>query len=284
VLGVDRLATSVTIRQAHADLEMMFNTFRERWPTHQELDAKINALIAKVNEAYFMLSDLGRRRTYDMSLRKQPTGGASEIERGQPETTRHAPSPAQATVQAVPITRPQPAVTDPKKLAGTKYLQGRSHYEKRDFHTAAHLLREAVRLDDSRAEYHYLLAVVLSVLSQARHTHDGHEGCHVTCNLGGALIRNQRVRYEAVQHFSEAARLEPSNAEIRIKLGLLYKDAGMPKKAELAFWEALMLDGKNPVAMEELGLHGQTEVAKKDNPLAHKTAQKQARKKKPATR
>jgi tetratricopeptide (TPR) repeat protein len=293
VLGVDRLATGTTIRQAHADIEMMFNSFRARWPAHQDLDTKINALFAKVNEAYFTLSDLGKRRTYDMSLRKQATIATPVIERGQSETTRGSSSmasgitqsQAQLPPQGVPISnRPSLPVTDQKKLASAKFLQGRSHYEKRDFHTAAHLLREAVKLDDTRAEHHYLLAVVLSVLSQARHTHDAHEGCHVTCNLGGTLIRNQRVRYEAVQHFSEAARLEPANAEIRIKLGLLYKEAGMPKKAELAFWEALMLDGKNPVAMEELGLDGQTEVAKKDNPLAQKPAQKQTRKKRPAPR
>jgi Flp pilus assembly protein TadD len=92
--------------------------------------------------------------------------------------------------------------------------------------------------------------------------HDGHEGCHVTCNLGGSLIRNQRVRYEALQHFQEAARLEPANAQIRVKLGMLYKDAGMAKKAEACFWEALLLDGNNQAALMELGLEDKADSAK----------------------
>lgn len=125
-----------------------------------------------------------------------------------------------------------------------------------------------MKLDSSRAEHHYYLACTLSILSQARHTHDDHEGCHVSCNLGGSLIRNQRVRYEAVQHFQEAARLEPTNAEIRVKLGLLYKEAGIGKRAEACFWEALLLDGNNQTALQELGLEDQPGIAKKENPLS----------------
>jgi tetratricopeptide (TPR) repeat protein len=172
----------------------------------------------------------------------------------------------------------QPSIENAIQAAAEKYQQGRSRFERRDFHAAAFLLREAARLDPSRAEHHYILARTLTVLSQARHMHDGHEGCHVTCNLGGALIRNQKVRYEAVQHFREAARLDPQNAKLRVELGQLYKDAGMQKKADACFWEALLLDGKDPDAMQELGLDGQVEVARSENPLAKRTARKPGRK------
>src|SRR5262249_42108711 len=154
---------------------------------------------------------------------------------------------------------------NPVKIAAEKFRMGRTRYEQRDFHSAVHLLREAAKLDPSRAEHHYLLAVTLSVLSQARHLHEDHEGCHVTCKLGGALIRNQRIRYEAVQHFREAAQLDRQNAKIRVQLGLLYKEAGMHKKAEACFWEALLIDGKNETAMQELGLDGQAEIPQSEN-------------------
>ncbi len=267
MLGVDRLATTTTIRQAYYDLEMMFNSFRERWPARHELNIKLDSLFAKINKAYYTLSDLSKRRVYDMP---------SDKRLGKPETTRppQTASPAQpVVVQSVLRSKP-PAAIDLKKAASEKYLQGRTRYERRDFHAAAHLLREAVKLDSSRAEYHYYLASTLAILSQARHTHDNHEGCHVSCNLGGSLIRNQRVRYEAVQHFQEAARLEPTNADVRVKLGLIYKEAGIGKKAEACFWEALLLDGNNSVALQELGLEDQPEIAKQENPLSKKDLKK----------
>ena len=272
MLGVDRLATTTTIRQAYYDLEMMFNSFRQRWPARHELNVKLDSLFAKINKAYYTLSDLGKRRAYDM-----PSNVAQNARHSKPENTppSHTAQPVNQPALAQPVSRSKPPVViDLKRAAAEKYLQGRTRYERRDFHAAAHLLREAVKLDSSRAEYHYYLASTLAILSQARHTHDNHEGCHVSCNLGGSLIRNQRVRYEAVQHFQEAARLDPTNADIRVKLGLIYKEAGIGKKAEACFWEALLLDGNNQIALQELGLEDQPEVAKQENPLSKKDLKK----------
>ena len=50
---------------------------------------------------------------------------------------------------------------------------------------------------------------------------------------------------------SKAAELEPYNAQIRAKLGLLYKEAGLHKRAEHYFHEALQLDPENRVARRE---------------------------------
>jgi tetratricopeptide (TPR) repeat protein len=277
MLGVDRLATTITIRQAYYDLEMMFNSFRERWPARHELNSKLDSLFAKINRAYYTLSDLSKRRSYDM-----PDDKRASFVPGTGHSNNHQSNPLNAgqptAAQAISHTKP-PVVINLKKAAAEKYNQGRARYEGRDFHAAAHLLREAVKLDNTRAEYHYYLASTLAILSQARHTHDNHEGCHVSCNLGGSLIRNQRVRYEAVQHFQEAARLEPSKAEIRVKLGLLYKEAGISKKAEACFWEALMLDGNNQIALQELGLEDHPEIAKQENPLSKKDMKNALKKK-----
>src|SRR5262249_46093996 len=208
------------------------------------------------------------------SSHQEPAPKAAPKPTPKPTAAQPALTPAPAAHPFVgidPYVPPErPAIENPVALATEKYQQGRARFEKRDFHAAAFLLREAAKLDPSRAEHHYTLARTLTVLSQARHVHDGHEGCHVTCNLGGALIRNQKVRYEAVQHYREAAHLDPQNAAVRIELGQLYKIAGMGKKAEACFWEALLLDAKNETAMKELGLDGNVEVPKSENPLAQK--------------
>ena len=47
--------------------------------------------------------------------------------------------------------------------------------------------------------------------------------------------------------------MEPYNAQIRVKLGLLYKEAGLAKKADNYFREALQMDPDNRAAQREIG-------------------------------
>ncbi|MGH9823770.1 MAG: tetratricopeptide repeat protein, partial [Blastocatellia bacterium] len=179
------------------------------------------------------------------------------------QTPTSRPTPINTPPIEMPVAPPNyqsqtplgpPPSSNPYESADHLFRQGKAYHERNDFHTAAHMLRQAVRLDPNRASYHYYLGLTLSVLSQARQIHSHHEGCHVTCNLGGGLTRNQKVRHEAEQHFLRAAELDPSNADFKMRLGLLYKEAGIPKKAEQYFHEALLLDASNEQARIELGL------------------------------
>lgn len=146
----------------------------------------------------------------------------------------------------------QPQWVTASQTALRNYNQGRTRYEQKDVIAANHLLREACRLDPSQPHYHFYLAMTLVILSQARREHAHHEGCHVTCSLGGALVSNPRMRYEAEQHLLRAAELDPANPQIPLRLGLLFKEAGLTKKAEHYFHETLMRDGKNKTALFEL--------------------------------
>jgi len=60
------------------------------------------------------------------------------------------------------------------------------------------------------------------------------------------------VRYEAEQHFLRASDIDPTNAQIPLKLGQLYKDARLLKKAEHYLRQALTLDSRNNIAQHEL--------------------------------
>jgi tetratricopeptide (TPR) repeat protein len=196
----------------------------------------------------------------ELKMPVAPPNDNNRIERGQPDTTRRAPAPPRP---AAPMTRP-PAVLTPEERARLKkpdnndeqalhfYRQGLVRYERRELDAATHLFREAVRLDPSQSYYHFYLGLVLSIASHARHEHKHHEGCHVTCKIGGSLGSNPKVRYEAEQHFLRAAELDPTNTQIPQRIGELYKEAGLLKKAEHYFEHALMLDSKNRVAKREL--------------------------------
>jgi Tfp pilus assembly protein PilF len=66
------------------------------------------------------------------------------------------------------------------------------------------------------------------------------------------LIRSPRTRHEAEEHLLKAAELEPYNAQIKLKLGLMYKEAGLAKKAQIYFREALQIDPDNKGAKREM--------------------------------
>lgn len=200
-------------------------------------------------------------RIPETKMRPAPGNNRSNgIEPGQPEGLRPPPIPPRP---AGPQTRP-PAVLSPEEVSRLQtpankeaqalsfYRQGRMRFERRELDAAAHFFREAVRLDPSQSHYHFYIGIVLTIQARARREHLHHEGCHVTCHLGGALVSNPKVRYEAEQHFLRAGQIDPSNAKIALKLGQLYKEVGLLKKAELYLKQALLLDSTNAEARNEL--------------------------------
>ena len=273
VLGVNKLSSNGSIQKAHADLIKQYNPIGKCFSNNRELTSKLSALVARINEAYQTLGNPEKRRVYDMPKNPQAMAPLPNVERGRPDSLPPSlpsspsrpntvqldltPRPGQVAPRPAAASPPapkQPGSANPFEAADHYFRQGRVYYQRNDFHTAAHMLRQAVNLDPNRASYHYYLGLTLSVLSQARSIHAHHEGCHVNCNHGGSLTRNQRVRHEAEQHLHKAGELDPTNADIKIRLGLLYKEAGLAKKAEQFFHEALLLDASSDIARIELGL------------------------------
>jgi curved DNA-binding protein CbpA len=290
VLGVTLRSSSADIKTAYYKLAKKYHPDRFRQPEQADLRSKVEALFAKVTEAYETLNDPIKRSTYDDRLRKgqikrdqspsMPLGskagpsvaqgaGTPKQSKGTgplppipspavsapaasaqaasgpavsvPAASAHAashtsdsaasdsaaspplePDPqAQQVKPATPATPPGPGVT-----AEFCYNQGKARLEHKDYYGAVSLLREAVRLDGAKGPYHF--------------------------HLGMALMRNPRTRREGEQHLMKAAELEPFNAQIRLRLGLIYKEAGLPKKAENYFREALQIDPENRAAQKEL--------------------------------
>ncbi|HEY6333337.1 MAG TPA: DUF4388 domain-containing protein, partial [Blastocatellia bacterium] len=269
ILGVTKLASKSTIQGAYEGLKRAYESYRFEWPDNTDLISRVTSLETMAANAYEILSDPEKRRLYDMP-KSTPMVSMPVIERGESHSTRPAPPKGELSApvrKPLPIEIPKSVAPPPgvsvdsltagvdgfrinsrqsgsptvSEAADNYYRRGRAFYDRHDFHTAAHMLREAVRLAPGRASYHYHLGLTLAVLSQARAVHRHDEGCHVTCKLGGGLQRNQRIRHEAEQHLLKAAEIEPTNADIKLRLALLYKDAGMEKKAEQYFHEVLML-------------------------------------------
>ncbi|HVF92668.1 MAG TPA: DnaJ domain-containing protein [Blastocatellia bacterium] len=251
VLGVTRQATTGDVKAAYYQLAKKLHPDRYRKPEYSDLKGKLEALFARITQAYETLSDSGQRAAYDDKIRKPtgtlttgplPTGtlstsalssgnlpnsGALKDERKQTGALR--PPPSQPAPQKASSEAPAP---DNQQQGGSGrsaehcYQQGRARFDRKEYHAAVHLLKEAIKLDPSKPAYHF--------------------------HLGMALIRNPRTRREAEQHLVKATELDPYNSQIRAKLGLLYKEVGLPKKAEHFFREALELDPDNRAALREL--------------------------------
>jgi len=263
VMGVTRHATTAEIKAAYYHLAKKYHPDRYHQADSGDLRTKLEALFASITQAYDTLNQPGTRASYDDRIRKAsgtlaqsppatmpltnpepvasgprvseqervPTGDLKPLN-GQPGNVDPSPRTQVESSggEAIPAVSTGGSQLPPAQRAEHYYQQGRARFERKEYHAAVHLLREAIKLDSSRAPYHY--------------------------HLGIALIRNPRTRRDAELHLAKAAELEPYNAQIRVKLGQLYKEAGLSKKAENYFREALQLDPGNPVAMREVGPAG----------------------------
>jgi curved DNA-binding protein CbpA len=257
VLSVARQAKSAEIKAAYYKLAKKYHPDRHRQSDHGDLRHKLESLFAIITQAYETLSEPAQRAAYDERLKKpaasfhttplrqmpiivtepKPAETAARSEESKKSDDLKPGSSQVKTGDALPQAPGEFAITDgqqasrnsgsnPGQMAEHYYNQGRARFDRKEYHVAVHLLREAVKLDATRAPYHF--------------------------HLGVALIRNPRTRREADEHLAKAAELDPYNAQIRVKLGLIYKESGLPKKAEGYFRAALQIDPDNHAARREI--------------------------------
>ncbi len=255
MLSITRHSSSKEIKAAYYQLAKKFHPDRYRQLDDKNLQSKLEAMFSKVTQAYETLSLPAQRAAYDERI-KSSNGNSGDLplaapisappsERYTTSALRHSaplpmpeiteqqqPQPAASVSEEIPAPEQGPP---PAQNAEHLYQQGRARYDRKEFHAAVHLLREAIKADSSKPHYHY--------------------------HLGVALIRNPRTRREAEQHLMKAAELDPYNAKIRLKLAVLYKEVGMPKRADHYFRETLSLDPDNRVAMRELNMDKKDEAA-----------------------
>lgn len=261
ILEITRQATANEIKTAYYQLAKKYHPDRYRQPELSDLRSQLETLFAKITQAYDTLREPASRATYDEKMKRavkaapaaepRPAparvgeGVRIEAERKPVSSSRRGSRPLsqpdQATAPPPPsneaaiVDMTQPRGANPSQTAEHYFQQGRARFDRKEYHAAIHLLREAIKLDPSKPQYHF--------------------------HLGNALMRNPRTRREAEQHLTRAAELDPINPQVRVKLGQLYKEAGLPKKAEHYFRQALQLDPNNRTAQKELGVS----VSKKES-------------------
>jgi curved DNA-binding protein CbpA len=249
ILEIGRQATTGEIKAAYYQLAKKYHPDRYRQAEHDQVRSRLETLFARITQAYEALSESGNRAAYDTKLRSSSSG---RLNNSLPPTNPLPITPLSAPIskpiapsgnlkapnlpsgKSEPVSQPvsHTVVSEPQqnnadqKSAEYYYQQGRLRLERKEYHAAIHLLREAVKIDPAKAPYHF--------------------------HLGNALLRNPRTRREADEHLTKSAELDPYNSQIRVKLGLLYKEMGLKKRAEHFFKAALSLDPDNKAAKKEI--------------------------------
>jgi serine/threonine protein kinase len=105
---------------------------------------------------------------------------------------------------------------DREKYAHHLFEMAQKAYDITDYWEAIQLARQALELDDNRAEYHFM--------------------------LGRGLMKNRNWVKEAIQSIRRASELDPSNAEYFATLAGLYKSEGLEERAATMAAKARELD------------------------------------------
>jgi tetratricopeptide (TPR) repeat protein len=123
---------------------------------------------------------------------------------------------------------PKKSSKQAKYQAGELYNTALKAIKIRDVNSAIDLLKAAVRLESDKAEYYSALGMALS--EKPRRLHEAREMCE------------------------KAVEMEPYDVENYIRLGLVYKKAGLLIRARKQFETALQWEPNHAVALQELGL------------------------------
>lgn len=260
VLGVTRSATPDEIKKAYYSLAKKFHPDRYHRSLEVDIRSKLETIFAKVSEAYEVLKNSEAREKYDQKIKAKP--GATESAPPPPPTVSDSTAQKAASTNAKwkekiqdnagqkektqpnvppprssqPVPQPQDAkptvivtkgqALSPAQQADLTFKRGQVFLQEKNYLEAVQMFRESVRLIPDNVQYRIYLAQSLS--------------------------KNPKWFKEAEQQLLKASELEPYNASIYIRLGLLYKQAGMPKRAEAKFRDALSIDPTNRIALREL--------------------------------
>lgn len=195
VLGVDPGVPSSDIKKAYYKLSKEYHPDRHFKSQEEGLKDELTVIFDRINRAYEVLGDEGRRAEYDLSLSRERLSAEKGEERG-----------------------PQ--------RAEEYFKKGIEEFKKGNYKGASESFNSATKLNPQKALYWSHLALSLSQIP--KRLHDAEEAC------------------------KKAMKLEPNNDEHYSNLGLLYLKAGLKKKAEAQFNEALKKNPKSQKALKGL--------------------------------
>jgi tetratricopeptide (TPR) repeat protein len=175
----------------------------------------------------------------------QPQQRVAAEERAAPPPPAQAEAPPPSPIAEPPVEesrRESPAARDDamrrvKQSGGESRLlrDVKLHFKLRDWEGAVPLLEQLVQISPGSALYRGMLARAMSKVPM--------------------------IRKDAEEHFIEALRLAPHDAELHYWLGLYYKSFGLKSRALTEFRTTLRIDPRHDGARKQLGGGGRKDDA-----------------------
>jgi curved DNA-binding protein CbpA len=219
LLGITMTSSDAEIKKAYYAMAKKYHPDRHHSPYLQDVHGLLEELFVKITRAYQTLSNPLERRRYDARLRTEAPRGEGAM--------------------AAPTQRPSSKSTEPagpsptEKMAEVRYREGKRYYEEMSYFDAIQCLREAVRLNPTKAPYHKLLA--------------------------NSLAKNPHWLKEAEEHLQKAIEIDQFDVESYVGLGEIYDKSGMTTRSQRMYQRVLELDPNNEFAQEKL--HGKRGTA-----------------------
>ena len=195
LLGIPTNATHKDIENAYRNYAGEFSPAKVNAVSDPELKEKAQFLVDKGKRAYEILTNYQKRGQYEKL-------GYRDVD---PETLKEE---------------------DPVEKAREIYRKAKTLSKVGNNPLAIKALEEAVKLDDTRADY-YLL-------------------------LGKCQAKFPDMKHEAEANLRKASEMEDWNAEPYVELGLLFYSERLLKRAEGYFRKALELEANHTVALKKL--------------------------------
>ena len=192
LLEVETGASEDVIQKSYYSLARRYHPDRFHTPDVVDLQPAMEMLFARVNQALYMLKDPEKRQEYDRILSK------GNLDSGKIQQAAAA------------------------EVGRENYRRGWKLVTMGQFVKALPFLQNAVRADESKAEYFEILGMVQSL--------------------------NPRFKEEAERTLKKACELAPASGTGFLRLGLYYFKNRQTEKASKALQEAIGWDPDNPMA------------------------------------
>jgi tetratricopeptide (TPR) repeat protein len=202
VLVVSDDASTTEIKHAYYDIARRYHPDRFRRDHDASLHARVEALFARITQAYETLGDTGHRAAYDSKLAAR-------------KNITHPAPPPKAEIPVPSTVNPQIVSTpnNDQVEVELQFKEGLAALQRGQMNQAAALFASVAKVVPNDARY------------RAFH--------------GRALAANEKTRRMAESELREALKLDPDNPDYRTMLAELYRDLGFAKRARAEAERAL---------------------------------------------
>jgi serine/threonine protein kinase len=216
LLGVEDRSAGPEVKKSYLELIERFHP--DAHPENLDPDArrKLSKVCAAATEALTALSAKTAAEGNNQPSHSNSNSNSHSHANSSSSFSSAPPARPPAPPRAGTSARTMPSAFDRARYAEDLFRLAQRAYDTFDYWKAIQLVRQAIELDDTRAEYHHLLGI--------------------------GLMKNRNWLKEAEECLRKATELDPNNAQYFGLLATVYKAEGLPERSQSMLEKAKSLD------------------------------------------